>query len=194
MQTRKDYIRGRVKLHEFLLEAANWSDFAASLVQRKRSGLRLTQRQVEAAECMMSKCLEKAGNSVPGPANAHPSNMLIKVDLRSVPSGLYADPEGDDSRLKVFIQHGKEGTKWEGFIFVKDGAEYGVGRRYGTQVPNSGEYRGQIAPVLQRIAADPFAASTAYGRLVGRCGVCNRKLEDALSVAEGIGPVCKGKF
>ena len=40
------------------------------------------------------------------------------------------------------------------------------------------------------ILADPKAAMVAYGKLVGKCGKCGRKLEDADSVAAGIGPVC----
>ena len=113
------------------------------------------------------------------------------LDLSEVPSGLYAVP-GGDTRLKVKIDNVTSG-KWEGWIFVKDGAEYGSKERYGSQKPGS-TYSGKIVEALTAIAADPFEASKAYGKLVGRCGVCNRPLEDEKSVAAGIGPICARKF
>lgn len=109
----------------------------------------------------------------------------------TVPSGLYADPEPSDSRLKVRIDAVETG-KWAGWVFVKDGAEYGHERRYGKQRPGS-FYQGDIVEVLERIQADPQGASAAYGRLTGTCGRCGRKLEDAESVERGIGPVCAKK-
>jgi len=113
------------------------------------------------------------------------------LDLADVPAGRYADPAGG-TRLKIMIEHGTRG-KWAGWTFVKDAAEYGAGRRYGTQRPNE-TYRGDIADTLARIAADPYAASAAYGRLTSTCGRCGRPLEDADSVARGIGPICADKF
>lgn len=113
------------------------------------------------------------------------------LDLRAIPSGRYAVP-GGDTRLKVRIDVVTEG-KWAGWVFVKDAAEYGQGRKYGSQRPGQ-TYRGEIEAALRVIAADPREASAAYGRLVGACGVCGRHLEDAESVARGIGPICAGKF
>ena len=112
------------------------------------------------------------------------------LDLSSLPSGHYAVPDGD-SRLKVFIQQGK--GKWAGWTFVKDGAEYGQGTRYGMQRPGE-TYRGKIEAALTAILDDPEAAVKAYGRLTGTCGICGRHLEDADSVAAGIGPICAGKM
>lgn len=113
------------------------------------------------------------------------------LDLSSVPSGRYAVP-GGDTRLKVQIQ-GVSGGKWDGWVFVKDAAEYGQQTRYGSQRPGE-TYRGKIEDALRAIAADPKAAAAAYGHLVGRCCICNRKLEDEGSVEAGIGPICLAKF
>lgn len=55
-------------------------------------------------------------------------------------------------------------------------------------------YQGAIADPLKAILADPFEASKAYGRLTNTCGVCGKALEDETSVANGIGPICAGKF
>ena len=93
--------------------------------------------------------------------------------------------------MKVRIQKTTAG-KWAGFTFVSDGAAYGEATKYGMQAPGK-SYRGQIEAQLAAIIANPEAASAAYGMLTGQCGVCNRPLEDAVSVARGIGPICAAK-
>ena len=113
------------------------------------------------------------------------------LDLSSVPAGRYAVP-GGDTRLKVEIDRPDQG-KWAGWIFVRDAAEYGDQRKYGSQRPGQ-KYIGKIVEQLRAIAADPKAASVAYGRLTGTCGCCGRALEDEVSVANGIGPTCRKKL
>jgi len=113
------------------------------------------------------------------------------LDLSDLPSGKYAVP-GGDTRLKVLVQNVEKG-KWAGWVFVKDAAVYGNGRRYGSQKPGA-EYRGDIADALAAIIADPHAAMAAYGHLTGTCGRCGLHLEDETSVARGIGPVCIKKL
>lgn len=113
------------------------------------------------------------------------------LDLSTLPSGRYAVP-GGDTRLKVQID-GVAGGKWDGWVFVKDAAEYGQQTRYGAQRPGE-MYRGKIEDALRAIMADPKAAAIAYGKLTGHCCVCNRTLEAEGSVDKGIGPVCEAKF
>lgn len=113
------------------------------------------------------------------------------IDLSNVPAGLFAVP-GGDTRLKVRIDKPTAG-RWEGWTFVKDGAVYGRGGMMGKVKPG-GVYVGSAMDAIAAIAADPLAASAAYGRLTGTCGVCGKKLEDATSVERGIGPVCFNKF
>ena len=113
------------------------------------------------------------------------------IDLSGIPAGRYAVP-GGDTRLKIEIDKPDNGT-WAGWIFVRDAAEYGHGTRYGKQAPGK-VYQGAVQAELLAILADPFEASKAYGRLVSRCGVCNRALEDEESVAAGIGPICARRF
>lgn len=114
------------------------------------------------------------------------------LDLTDLLSGRYAVP-GGDTRLKLRVSRARKGTKWAGWIFVDDGAEYGQRQKYGSQRPGA-MYNGKVIDELRTIMADPFEAFKAYGKLVGVCGVCGRHLEDAVSVAEGIGPICKAKF
>lgn len=114
------------------------------------------------------------------------------LDLSNLIAGKYAVPNGD-TRLKVQIDQGKAGTKWANFTFVKDGAAYGQQKRYGMQKPGA-TYKGEITEALRAILADPLAAMAAYGHLTSTCGMCGRPLEDAQSVARGIGPICYSRI
>ena len=125
----------------------------------------------------------------PKAASTDPAVGVLNLD--SIPSGMYAVPGG--SRLKVKINRPGSRSKWEGWTFVSDGAEYGRRTSYGRQ-PEGGSYEGKIVDELRLIAADPKAAAAEFGLLTGQCGLCGRNLEDEESVARGIGPVCLKKF
>ena len=116
----------------------------------------------------------------------------VDLDLTGLVTGLYAVPGG--TRLKLDIDVVTEG-RWAGWVFVRNAAEYGdhAGERLGTQRPGQ-MYRGKATAALAAILADPFEAMAEYGRITGRCGACGRKLEDADSVARGMGPVCAAKW
>lgn len=115
-----------------------------------------------------------------------------ELDLSPLLKGFYSVPDGD-TRLKVAIRRPGKNSKWQGHIFVDDGAAYGARKNYGRQAPD-GLYRGDIRGALAEILKDPKAAMVAYGKLTGTCGVCGRKLEDEQSVAAGIGPICAGRL
>lgn len=91
-----------------------------------------------------------------------------------------------DEGVKFYIvDHGREGTRWEGYVFVNVQAG---DERY--PVRN----RQQRASILAAIGRDPKAASIRYGREIGCCGVCGRTLTNPESIAAGIGPVCAEGF
>ncbi|MGH6631743.1 MAG: DUF6011 domain-containing protein [Sphingopyxis sp.] len=168
---------------------ADRSTFAADLQTKLFQYGSLTVGQLTAVENSIARTAKwKADREerLAAEAAATPADAL----RLTMPEGLYAVP-GGETRLKVRIDRPSEG-KWSGFVFVKDGAEYGRGTRYGMQKPGSA-YQGQIADALAIINADPKAASIAYGKLTGSCGRCGRKLEDANSIEAGIGPICAGK-
>ena len=47
---------------------------------------------------------------------------------------------------------------------------------------------------ILRAAANPLEAIVEFGRQTGKCGICNRKLTDPVSVKNGIGPICQERF
>lgn len=176
------------------LATQTWSDFATSLAKAHQRYGYLTPKQATAAQSMRAKCQARdaaRAEQTKAADVAHAATPTkVEVDVRTIPSGRYAVP-GADTRLKLQVDNLTEG-KWAGWVFVKDAAEYGYGKKYGSARPGQG-YRGDVEAELAAIAADPAAASAAYGRLTGTCGICGRHLEDADSVARGIGPVCAAK-
>jgi len=163
---------------------AGRNEFADSMIAKLRRGDDLTDNMHAALKRSAAKLAEAREKRAATPGSG--------LDLSGLPSGMYAVP-GGETRLKVQIDNVSNGGKWDGWVFVKDGAEYGSGDRYGSQRPGE-TYKGKIVDELRAIATDPFEASKAYGKLVGRCGVCHRPLEDENSVAAGIGPICAKKF
>lgn len=169
------------------LRQQTWSDFARSLVKGYERYGSLTERQEQAARSMMEKTkAREAGRK----RQEEVLDDAVGLDISALPAGLFAVP-GGDTRLKVRVDRPDSG-KWAGFVFVKDAAVYGAGRRYGMARPD-GKYRGDIQDALTAIMADVAGARKAYGDLTGRCAICNRQLEDETSVAYGIGPVCREK-
>jgi hypothetical protein len=52
----------------------------------------------------------------------------------------------------------------------------------------------QVERDVVKAMEDPYGAAVQYGRLTGRCSICDRTLSNAKSIELGIGPVCKAKF
>ena len=191
-QAKQDFEEQNPGLAEFLAEAGKWSDFAASLSdQFQRKGF-LSEKQIGSAARMRTKCEAREAGKKAKQQETAAAAPEGEVDLTGIPSGYYAVPDGD-TRLKVRINRPGKQSNWHGWTFVSDGAAYGQRQNYGRQGPGK-LYSGKIIPQLKAIAADPESASKAYGKLVGVCGVCGRKLEDETSVANGIGPVCAEKM
>lgn len=159
--------------------AANTSDFALSLRETVATYGNLSVGQEAAV--LKSLGRDQLAESRPGETD---------IDVSSL-KGYYAVPDGE-TRLKIRVKHPGKDSRFHGWVFVDDGAAYGSQQKYGSQRPG-GKYSGKIQQQLRAILADPLAAQIAYGHLTGSCGVCGRMLEDAESVAAGIGPICAGK-
>ena len=169
------------------LAEQKWSEFAQSLASQYAKTKSLSPRQVESAKSMRDKVEAKAKAKA-----AVRSDLPSDIDLTDLPSGYYAVP-GGDTRLKVRVARPTKASRWYGWTFVSDGAEYGARKNYGKQAP-SGKYQGEIQDALRSILANPLEAQKAYGKLTGTCGRCGRTLEDAESIANGIGPICAEKW
>lgn len=127
-------------------------------------------------------------DSVPADPSPEPAEAISAPQAPQtppkVPAGRYAI-ESDGSLKFYVVDHGREGTKWEGYVFVSVQAS---DERY--PIRN----RSERERILSAIAADPAGASIRYGVEIGCCGVCGRTLTDEDSRAAGIGPVCAEKM
>lgn len=167
-------------LSTWLIVNAN-DDFAQSLRESVANYGNLSVAQ--------EACVRRQLGTYQAPTTTSP--LQSDLDVSSL-RGYYAVPDGE-TRLKLCVRHPGAQSKYHGWIFVDDGAAYGQRQNYGKQAPG-GKYRGKVQEQLRAILADPLAAQMAYGRLTGVCGHCGRTLEDAESVAAGIGPICAGKL
>lgn len=140
--------------------------------------------------CWRAEVLRR--NPAPKPATASKPATTTGLDLTGVPSGLYMTEAGHRYRIDNLIGDEKAG-KWAGWVFVKQGSEYGQQAKLGNQKPG-GTYRGAAEEAITEIASDPRAAMARYGQRTSTCGMCSRTLEDEESVRLGIGPVCRTKF
>lgn len=168
------------------------NSFAASLWMSLEKYGTLTERQLAAVQRNISDDAARNAVTVNHASTWGREQAVSQLDISSLPAGRYAVPDGD-TRLKVLVSKPTKGS-YKGWIFVSDAAAYGQRRRYGSQNPATKMYVGEIREQLQKIIEDPRAATIAYGRLTGTCGVCGRPLEDEASVAAGIGPICAGRL
>jgi hypothetical protein len=60
--------------------------------------------------------------------------------------------------------------------------------RLDSRLPN------EIKDEILNLANDPLSAMVRYGKVTGRCSCCGLTLTDPVSVAAGIGPICKEKW
>lgn len=70
---------------------------------------------------------------------------------------------------------------------------YGTFERDGTFRPTK-QCTQQMKDILLDVEARGIEAVKAIGKLNGICCVCGRKLTDEYSIANGIGPICSGRF
>jgi hypothetical protein len=173
---------------EWLEANAQSFEFAGSLHDSLRKWGRLTDGQLAAVRKCVAREQERAQAAA---VQAAAPVAADAIDVSSL-KGYYAVPNGE-TRLKLRVKHPGKDSKYHGWVFVDDGAAYGSNQKYGSQRPG-GKYQGKVQEQLRIILADPYAAQVAYGKLTGVCGHCGRPLEDAESVARGIGPVCAEKY
>lgn len=171
--------------------AAHNSNFARNVLNFYKDRGFLSKGQIEKVREIIAtdNARVEARKAETAHAVDNPVIPTESVDLRFIPEGRYAVPNGD-TRLKVLIKKPQAPSKWADWIFVSDAAEYGNRTNYGAQKPGR-PYEGKIKDQLRAIVNNPKEAMAAYGKLTGSCGICGKHLEDEDSVRIGIGPICR---
>ena len=124
------------------------------------------------------------------------------------PAHQHGPVEDTRQRIKVVLN---EKSQWLSVFDANTyaGEEAGFGKKFGSQRPGSGDYHGdtlttteicanevrpfKVTDLIEAIVANPAGGLSAYGHPTGTCSICRRPLEDAESVARGIGPICADK-
>lgn len=101
------------------------------------------------------------------------------------------------------VLRGRYAVETPGELWVNDltFVQVWVGKRGGWKLyMQASDDLGEVADwakkrlLIEKIAADPEAASRRYGKELGKCGVCGRTLTNDLSRELGIGPVCRSRL
>src|SRR6266436_111749 len=92
-------------------------------------------------------------------------------------------------------------SRYEGQLVVTNDAGFGSpSNRYFGRVDQQGaiiagrDLTPAVEHLLEEFAANPVEVAQRYGALTGNCMFCDKKLDDAVSVAVGYGPVCAQKW
>lgn len=114
------------------------------------------------------------------------------LDLSPLPEGTTRHAVKNSEGTLTFVRvdrPNKAGSNWVGWTFVKQV----IGpreERVGRQKPGE-TYEGTLVGILGKVLHDPVASMAAYGREIGECGRCGRRLTDETSRNYGIGPDCR---
>lgn len=160
--------------------------FARKIVDQYRNGQGVTARQYEVAVQIANEA-KPAKRNLPEPTGAKVFETLTKADVRRariVVAGETVLLKSNKARTgyTVLQDHHHLGT-------ITDRETFRVGMAYMGR-PSTSIDIDVLMQAMRDFAADPLATLATFGLKTGTCGICGRRLEDAESVARGIGPVC----
>ncbi len=146
-------------------------------------------RPASAADSMAARVIARNATSWPGcsvgctAAKKAVADSRTSTQWETVVEGRYAIPteEGAINELAFYkVDRPTEG-RWAGYVFVK--------RLVGPEEQRLSQK--QSAAILAKIGEfGAEKASKLYGKEIGHCGVCGRRLTNDESREAGIGPIC----
>ena len=170
----------------------------------------LTDGQLAAVQKLMARDVERAAQQAAERTQrdaAAPAADVSKLEAafttareraeRTGQMGVFVKPlKLTADGVSVAISPGKPGSKWDGFLFVRDAKddERKLGMfKGGRFIADRNSTPAEQAAILT-CATDPHAAVVAYAKAWSRCGVCGHTLLNDVSIEAGMGPVCRAKF
>lgn len=191
-------IGGKTNL-EHLRNAAEWSEFASSLLEQHRAGRAWSPKQVAAIQRMLEKLADrraaKAKAAEQRKAAAPVVNLTPIRDMFEAAQGSgYKRPKyrAEGFILSLAPAHGNNA----GHLYVKSEADVYMGKITPDMLfigTRNSEGSG-VEAALAVIAADPKGAAVRYGQRTGTCSCCGRELTNRTSIEAGIGPICASKW
>lgn len=197
-------------------------EFASSLVTNARKYGGFTQKQQYWADRLFNraqglepsepKTEQLAGDLKPMMvmlqfAGQHLKHPKVRLLMPSAKQELDEHPKQEISadwirRHTVKLAVAGDRSKYKGQVQVTDEFPFGSNVWYGrvdkdgkwTHPMREPELISEVGEALQEFSADPVQAATAYGKLMGYCCFCNRKLTDKRSTDVGYGPDCAAHY
>lgn len=179
---------------EALRPLTSWNNFAADLVRQFEERGSLSDKQVAAAINQVEKAaardVARAAEKAAAVANAPVVDLANVRSMFEVAKSNGLKKPGlwfGDLKITEAPSHGANA----GALYVKlQGGEY-AGKIVGSKfMPGWGVAQNAILEALLEIATNPADVLRIKGKETGRCCCCGRELTDAVSVANGIGPIC----
>jgi hypothetical protein len=164
-------------------------DFATRMAGEVKKKGKLTEGQ----RAGVQKCIDKDAEFAAKKAAA-----AVAVDVSAIVKAFDAARGNGIEKPRMNVaefrfNRAPDGGKNAGAIYIKQGDDY-LGKVLGgvlqTVSACSPEQRARIVEVC----ATPLEAAIAHGKKTGKCSCCGRLLENAESIALGIGPICMEKY
>lgn len=176
-------------------------EFAANMLGSLAQWGSLTANQLAAIRRCMAKDAERDEERKKIAESAPDVNEAALDRIHAAfKSAIDNDIKFPKLRLDAFIFSLVRSGANEGSIYVKSIEKDDLGeRRYLGKITEGRFFKAfkttaeEQAQIIAA-ASDPEAAAIAYGRRLGACSVCGRKLTNHASIDAGIGPICAEKF
>lgn len=195
---KKAFFAEHPQLEEKLTKLATWNSFAREMIGKIDQWGSITDNQIAAIDRQYTKAQERDAERDHLQRERTENAPSVNVDQLQV-----AFNAATSNGLKRPV------LRYEGFqVSLASATGKNAGALY--VKGSNGDYLGKIvagkylatreAQVLDMIAKvaeamnNPLEAARAYGKRTGACSCCGRKLTDPVSVRNGIGPICQGKF
>lgn len=189
------FARDHAEADRAIREHASWNNFCQKLLSELVDGKVPGARAIEIVMDIDAK--SKARDAA---RQAEKEAKAIEVDYSLIHKMFDKARESGLKRISYraegfVMTPASQSSKNPGAIYVKraDGGAY-LGKVI------SGKFHAGygVTPVdvekMQTIARDPLEAAKAYGKLMGSCSCCGRRLTDHASISLGIGPICAEKW
>lgn len=155
----------------------------------------LTPKQLEASQRCADKAAQwrkdKEAKAIAIAASAPKVDVSKLVSAFDHAALTLKNPKMHLSGFK--ITRGKMHSRNPGALYFKSGDLY-LGKVMNGAFHKSRDCTDMQESEIIAVCNDPKAAAIAYGLKFGICSCCGRELTNPESIANGIGPICAGKF
>lgn len=179
---------------EWCAQRANRLAFAASMLEALNKYQSWTDNQLAAIRRCIAKDQERTARPPDAEVAGPGFTRILGAFVSARASGLkYPKFTVGDYRFSPATSSSRYPA---GTIFIKrvDDGTYCGRIEQGGQFYESRSCGPVGVAQIREICADPLRAAQLHGKQTGRCSCCGRELENAESVALGIGPICRGKW